>query len=410
MNSISDTLSQGLLELAHDTSVGQKCCENIVTRLGRLLGMRHVFVGVIDPDRAAHVQTLAVAEDGILTANIGYDLLGTPCANVVGQSLCIYPDNVCQTFPRDLLLQEMHVSSYLGAPIFDTEGRGVGLLVLLDDQPLEDSPPLRSLVQMHAVRAGVEIARMRYEQKQHDLSVSLEAEVARRTAELEQANRQLESFAFSISHDFRAPLRHVMGYCQLMTELDAVGRDPDARKYADTIMKACQKMAGMMDSLLSYSRNRSAQPTCDWVDLEEMLRDIVTQLREGVPGTLELKMAVRGVIWADPELIRVVLFNLVGNAIKYSSKQTHPLVSVSSVSSPEYDEILVEDNGVGFDMKYSGKLFGVFQRLHTEREFPGHGIGLATSMGIVRAHGGQIRYNSSPGSGAQFTVVLPRPS
>ncbi len=404
-----DALNQGLAELAQDTSVGKQCCQNIVTRLGRLLGVRYVFVGLLEQQAEPMIETLAVAVDGAPATNMAYDLAGTPCANVVGQSMCVYPREVTRDFPQDQLLQDMGVSSYLGAPIFDTEGRGTGLLVLLDDKPMADSAQLRSLVQTCAARAGVEIDRMRYEQRLESLSAALEAEVTRRTAELEEANRHLAAFAYSISHDLRAPLRHIMGYGQMMSELPATQADTQAAELAQAILRAGRQLASMMESLLDYSRDSQAHPSCEWIDLSDLISEVLSQLRADAPASLSLSVAVQGRIWADPSLIRVVLFNLIGNAIKYSRREVTPRVSITSRRRADQDELIVEDNGVGFDMRHADRLFAVFQRLHGEREFPGHGVGLASAMGIVKRHGGQIIPWSVPGQGARFVLTLPRP-
>lgn len=409
MHQEQHVLRQGLLELAGDTSVGLRCCENMVSRLGRLLGVRYVFVGVIGPGEDQTVHALATAIGGALSPNFSYDLSGSPCESIVGKGMCVYSGDVCAEFPDDALLREMGVSSYLGAPIFDTQGQGIGLLVLLDDQLLPDSAELRALVQMHAARAGVEIDRMRYEQRLESLSASLTQEVARQTAHLEEANRQLASFAYSISHDLRTPLRHMMGYCELMLGLDSVGQHPEARRCAEAVLQAGSKMAVMMEALLDHSSNRQAEPRCEWVDLPPLLADIAAQLVGGAdrPPRLDWPEAAR--VWADPALIRIVLQNLLGNAIKYSSKHPSPRVSVTCSAGIDMDEIAVEDNGIGFDMQHADRLFGVFQRLHAESDYPGHGIGLANALGIVRRHGGQIGFHSRPNEGARFVVSLPRP-
>jgi signal transduction histidine kinase len=405
-----DLLTQGLLELAEDTSVGVKCCEKIVERVARLTGVRYAFVGLLRSDARETVDTLATFAGGEFIPNISYALMGTPCANVMGRSMCVYPSNVCAAFPEDLLLQEMEVSSYLGAPIFNTEGKGVGILVLLDDKPLNDTPERRTLVQIHAARAGAEIDRMQYEQRLREMSRTLEREVLIRTAELEEANKQLGTFAYSISHDLRAPLRHIMGYCELLAGLDSVVNDTEAQRMTGIVLKAGARMGEMMEALLAFAHNNRQPLNCSWVDMPGMLREVVTHLSSGESDSLEVNVNVEGTVWGDPTLLRSVFQNLVGNAIKYSAKQARPRVNVMHRSDGFFDEITVEDNGVGFDMKYADKLFGVFQRLHSSQDFPGHGIGLANAAAITRRLGGTITASSHPGDGARFTLKLIRPS
>lgn len=406
----STLLTQGLLELAEDTSVGVRCCEKIVERMARLTGVRYAFVGLLRSDAHETVDTLATFAGDELIPNMTYALMGTPCANVVGRTMCVYPSNVCAAFPDDLLLQQMEVNGYLGAPIFNSEGKGIGILVLLDDKPLDDTPEMRTLVQIHAARAGAEMDRMQYEHQLREMSRTLEHEVLMRTAELEEANKQLGMFAYSVSHDLRGPLRHIMGYSELVAGLDGVVDNTEAQRMIGIVLKAGARMGEMMEALLAFAHNNRLPLNCSWVDLPTMVREVVADLSVGESDSLEVNVNVEGLVWGDSTLLRSVLQNLVGNAIKYSAKQTRPRVDVVLRSDGLFDEITVEDNGVGFDMKYADKLFGVFQRLHNSKDFPGHGIGLANAAAIIHRLGGTITASSHPGEGARFTLKLARPS
>lgn len=402
-------LNQGLLELAQDTSVGVRCCERMVERLGRLTGVRYAFVGLVRSGTGQAIDTIATYADGAIVDNMSYDLSGTPCAHVVGQTMCIYPLNVCASFPEDLLLQQMAVQGYLGAPIFDTEGRGIGLLVLLDDKTFVDTPERRTLVQIHAARAGAEIDRMRYEQRLKDLSNSLEQAVARRTAELEEANKQLSLFAYSVSHDLRVPLRHIMGCCELAQQTGAVQSDPEASGFLDKALNSGRQMGAMMEALLAMANNTSAPMHCDWIELKDVLQEVVSQVDPDTQARAAVAIEAEGRVWADRTLLRVALQNLIGNAFKYSARQPSPRIRIRAHTDGDGDAISVEDNGIGFDMRHANKLFGVFQRLHSPKDFAGHGIGLANAAAIARRHGGQIDFFSQPGAGARFTLRLPRP-
>lgn len=405
-----DLLTRGLLEIAEDTSVGIRCCEKIVERLVRLTSVRCAFVGLIRSGVVDSIDTLATFAGDKLIHNMSYDLVGSPCANVVGRTMCVYPSNVTVVFPEDLLLQQMDANGYLGAPIFNTEGKGIGILVLLDDKSMPDTPERRSLVQIHAARAGAEIDRMHYEQQLREMSLSLEREVQTRTSELEEANKQLAMCANAISHDLRAPLRHIMGCCEMLAGLDSVVDDIEAQRMTEIVLKAGARMGEMMEALLAFAHNNPLPLKCSWVDLRSLLREVIADLCGGESESLEVTVVVEGTVWGDPTLLRSVLQNLIGNAIKYSAKQSRPRVNVMHRSDKFFDEITVEDNGVGFDMKHADKLFHVFQRLHSSKDFPGHGIGLANAAAITRRLGGSITASSHPGEGARFVLKLTRPS
>jgi PAS domain S-box-containing protein len=240
------------------------------------------------------------------------------------------------------------------------------------------------------------------------LNERLEAEVAARTRELEAVNAELEAFSYSVSHDLRAPLRHVSGFAQLLARHAGPALDQKGKDYVAKIVDAAGRMARLIDDLLALSRTGRAAVHKRPVSLAALVREAKDELAAELEG--------RAVVWevaglpevqADPALLRLALVNLLSNAVKYSRGRDPARVSVSARHADGQVVVCVRDNGVGFDMQFADKLFGVFQRLHSSDTFEGTGIGLANVRQIVRRHGGQTWAESAPDQGAAFYFSLP---
>ena len=241
--------------------------------------------------------------------------------------------------------------------------------------------------------------------------VALNAELLDRQEALEAANRELESFSYSVSHDLRAPLRHIDGYARMLREDVGPTLPAEARRYLDTIVDSARRMGMLIDDLLAFSRLGRKPLASRSVDMTELARGALEEVRaqagaEPAPGLVEIDdlPAAEG----DPVLLRQVWTNLLANALKYSrTRGDAARVRVAGARQGDLLHYSVTDNGVGFDMRYADKLFGVFQRLHTQDEFEGTGVGLAIVQRIVGRHGGSVSASAEPGRGACFSFQLP---
>jgi light-regulated signal transduction histidine kinase (bacteriophytochrome) len=259
----------------------------------------------------------------------------------------------------------------------------------------------------------------------------LEARVQQRTAKLEEAgrllaervqelkdsreelvavNRELEAFSYSVSHDLRAPLRHVSGFAALLADTASQSLNADAKRLLKTIVDAAARMGCLIDDLLGFSRIGRTPLSRSRVDLDRLLQEARDEITaEHRHSSIVWRVSGLPTVSGDPALLRLVLVNLLSNAAKYSATRSPAEIEIGTVPTDADEAVLfVRDNGVGFDMQYGDKLFGVFQRLHSADEFEGTGIGLANVKRIVHRHGGRVWAESAVDRGATFFVALPR--
>ncbi len=235
------------------------------------------------------------------------------------------------------------------------------------------------------------------------------AELARRGELLGAANKELEAFSYSVSHDLRAPLRHIDGYASLLEKSTVHALDDKAKRYLQTISESAKRMGQLIDDLLIFSRMGRQEMLHTRVDLDQLIASVLHDLRpdlqqRDIVWTISALPEVKG----DPAMLRQVFSNLISNAIKFTATKPSAAIEIGS-DQRNADEIVifVRDNGVGFDMQYAGKLFGVFQRLHRADEFEGTGIGLANVRRIIHRHGGRTWAEGALGQGATFSISLP---
>jgi light-regulated signal transduction histidine kinase (bacteriophytochrome) len=240
---------------------------------------------------------------------------------------------------------------------------------------------------------------------------ALEERVRERTAELANANKELESFSYSVSHDLRAPLRHLDGFTQLLLAHQKDRLDAKGQRYLSILSDSARKMGTLIDDLLSFSRMGRKEMMKDRVDMNRLVQEVVSQHKAAI-GPRDVEWVVHDLpeVQGDSAMIRQVWANLISNALKYSRRRERTQITIESSRDGKQDIFVVKDNGAGFDMAYKDKLFGVFQRLHHDSEFEGTGIGLANVRRIVTRHGGRTWADSILGEGATFYFSIPRDS
>jgi signal transduction histidine kinase len=238
----------------------------------------------------------------------------------------------------------------------------------------------------------------------------LNQELVRRAAELEAINKELESFTYSVSHDLRAPLRHMVGYSELLQRQASSLLDEKSQRFIRTILDSAKKMGNLIDDLLAFSRIGRADTKKTGVDLEQLVREVVAEIGRDIRGRdIVWKIGALPVCQGDRSMLRLVVVNLVSNAVKFTSMRSPAEIEIGSVDRNKDEvEVFVRDNGAGFDMQYVDKLFGVFQRLHLAEEFEGTGIGLATVQRIIHRHGGEVRGEGAVDQGATFYFSIPK--
>jgi light-regulated signal transduction histidine kinase (bacteriophytochrome) len=280
---------------------------------------------------------------------------------------------------------ESWVGSYSFGPIRDHDGLIVGAVVVGRD--ITDRK-----------RADEEIRR---------LNTELEQRVRHRTAQLEASNKELEAFAYSVSHDLRAPLRGIDGWSLALVEDYGSQLEPRALKYLERVRSETQRMGLLIDDLLQLFRITRTQMHLDTVDLSQAAESIAARLQEAHPERLlEFTIRPRITAFGDARLLEVALTNLLQNAVKFTGPRANACIQFDAVERQGQTVFTVHDNGVGFDMAYANRMFGAFQRLHSDSEFPGTGIGLATVQRVIHRHGGRVWAEAEPGRGATFYFTL----
>lgn len=256
-----------------------------------------------------------------------------------------------------------------------------------------------------AIRYAIE--RERTDQQIRKFNEDLEQRVRDRTVELEAANRELEAFSYSVSHDLRAPIRHINGFCSILMEDFGAELSPGATGYLQKVREAANRMGCLVDDLLRLAQVSRQELRLEETDLGLSVRQVLNELAaDSTDRKIDWKVGPLPTVICDAGLVKQVFSNLMGNAIKYTRGRENAVIEIGQEESAGVRALFVRDNGAGFDMQDAGKLFGAFQRLHRQDEFEGTGIGLATVHRILEKHGGRIWAQAELGKGAVFYFTL----
>ena len=247
--------------------------------------------------------------------------------------------------------------------------------------------------------------------RREDQIQSLNQELAQRSADLESINKELEAFAYSVSHDLRAPLRHMAGYTELLQKRVTTALDEKSRRYIAMMLDAAKRMGTLIDDLLAFSRIGRAETQKTVVNLGQLAKEALSEVRQEAEGRdIAWKIGTLPDCYGDRSMLRIAFVNLLSNAVKFTRTRPRAEIEIGCADGKSRDVVVfVRDNGVGFDMKYVNKLFGVFQRLHQSDTFEGTGIGLATVQRIIHRHGGEVWAEGFVDKGATFYFTTPKP-
>ncbi len=413
MRSVEETLERYAkrLELLHEVDRGMlharspaAIAEAALRPLRELLGVPRAIVNLFDLE-AGQVEWLAAV--GRQRSHVGPgvrypivlmgDLEGLRRGEPQRVATAALPDS-----PHKTALLASGVLHYMAVPMVVGEEL-IGALSFGGEAA--DFPPEKiDIAREVAAQLAIAISHARLHERVRRQAEHLEERVKERTAELRAMNEELEAFSYSVSHDLRAPVRAMNGFAHLLLEEHAHGLDAEGRRLLGVVIDNSERMGRLIDDLLAFARLGRGEPARSPCNMTALAREAWEEL--GAPQRAQLELAQLPSAYADPSLLRQVWANLLSNALKYSAASDPPRIVVSAERQGAELVYRVADNGGGFDMRYYGKLFGVFQRLHADQDIPGTGVGLAIVKRIVERHGGRVWAESKPGAGATFFFTL----
>lgn len=388
---------------------GQHFFRSLVKFLARALDARCAVAAELTGNAADSIHVLSAWDRDDHVALPDAPLAAAPIVSeVIAMGLRFIDGDGARTMAADAIFADLDISSCAAIALQDAAGRVLGILAVGDDRPLPVDDNLVSTLRIFAARAGVEIERIRSERQVRRFQQDLEQRVADRTRELEYANRELEAFSYSVSHDLRAPLRQIQGFVDLLAA-DLQDPPPQIRQHLTDITDSARKMTSLIDTLLEFSRVSRVDLRVVETDLGALVAEAIEEAGRGASGrAIEWVVQPLPAAACDAGLLRQVFANLIGNAVKFTRPRDRARIEIGARTEGAELVIYVRDNGVGFNMTHAGKLFAVFQRLHPASRFEGNGVGLANAQRIVARHGGRIWAESEVDRGATFSFSLPR--
>jgi PAS domain S-box-containing protein len=395
-----------LMNVAEGVSAetGEAFFRSLADHLASAIGADGVLIGEVVGQQ--QIDTLSVLWQGVQKPNQRHHLARTACSQTLDHTdLFVCPKDIDQHFRLLPPFEAAGVQALAGAALRDADGSAIGLLTAVWRKPMELSRNQRALLSIFVSRCNAELVRLRRDRQIEKLQSSLEQRVRRRTAQLEYLNRELDSFAYTVSHDLKSPLRSIDGFNHLLREQLHDRLTDDDRSLFERVDTAVQRMNRLITDLLALARVSQGTLQRMNTNLSELAEDVMRSERHRDP-TRSVTVTIAAGLFAncDARLAHIVLENLLGNAWKYTGQSSDARIEFGCAdSAPGTPPVFfVQDNGAGFDMARSERLFKAFNRLHASSEFEGSGIGLATVRRILERHGGFIRGEGAVGQGARF--------
>ena len=380
--------------------------------LRRLLDCQRTSVGVFDLEKR-EVQVFAADVSGETIVQRGQVLEEEAFGDLEilrKGGIQLVEDMAIVTSPPAIgrVLQMEGIRSFINAPILSPQGI-CGALNIGWEDPRTIAPEDVEIAGEMASQIAIAMEQGRLLQETRCHAAELEQRVREHTAQLEESNKELEAFSYSVSHDLRAPLRAIDGFTRILADDYAPHLDTEGKRLCSIIHENTGKMGRLIDDLLAFSRLGRTEMNLSGVDMGTMANSVFYELTTPESrARIDFQIGTVPAAVADSALMRQVWMNLLSNAIKFSSRRERAVIEVSAQQDQGESVYAVRDNGAGFDMQYVGKLFAVFQRLHSTKDFEGTGVGLALVQRIIRRHGGRVWAKSDPDKGAIFYFALQR--
>ena len=388
------------------SATGEACFFSLAQHLAQAIGSNGVVIGELSPDHQ-RLDTLALLSEGELLPHLALGLEQTSYARILPHQDLLLEDTSARPLRQNIPpFDPDRVQTLAGVVLRDPDGTAIGLLAATWAHPQEPGADTRAMLTIFASRCNAELVRLRRDREIRKLQDTLEQRVAARTEQLQYLNRELDAFAYTVSHDLKSPLRAIDGFMHILQERMAGRLTPEDEDLLQHVAGSVARMNRLITDLLALARVSQGTLQRTAVNLSALAQDVLRQECHRDPGReVEVVIAPGMVADCDPRMAQIVLENLLGNAWKYTRQQPRPRIELSQqLDTPpgEAPVFCVRDNGAGFEMSRSERLFQPFTRLHSPREFEGSGIGLATVRRIIERHGGHIRGEGTVGRGACF--------
>jgi signal transduction histidine kinase/CHASE3 domain sensor protein len=390
---------------------------SLVQYISDITHMDYVLVGKIDRSgETPKIHTLAMTEFGKLAENFSYELVDGPGKEVALGKEYACPENCEGLFPEDIKFKRFGVTGYVGFPLFDSDATTIGIIATMHQSKIENTETLSTVLRVVAKRAEMEMLRI----KNEELLAAKNSSLEETNLMLEKMNKELESFTYISSHDLQEPLRKIQTFITRIMETEEDCLSENGKNYLNRTQDAANRMQNLIRDLLAYSRLNAEVFPMENANLYGIVAEVKSDLEESIHEK-NAQVIVKG----NPEVKIIgsqftqLLTNLLSNSLKFSRPDTLPKIIIENErvdadtvpfenkSALHYNKVSIQDNGIGFDAQYSDRIFEVFQRLHTIKDYPGTGIGLAIVKKIVDNHHGFITTHSESGQGATFILYLP---